>query len=99
MFIHHVFFWLKEPGNPAAQQLLQQGIESLLTIKPHVLAHVGKPAGTNRGVIDSSYTFSLLLGFETAADEAAYQAHPTHDKFRNEYAHLWEKVVVYDSVD
>lgn len=99
MFIHHVYFWLKNTDNKADYQQLRQGIDSLLTIKPHVLAHLGVPAATNRNVIDATYTFSLLMIFDTATDEAAYQSHPTHDIFRNNYSHLWSKVVVYDSIN
>ena len=35
--------------------------------------------------------------FNTAEEEIVYQRHPVHDEFRNNYAHLWEKVVIYDS--
>ena len=99
MFIHHVYFWLKNPDSTTDHQQLSEGIKTLLTIRPHILAHVGVPAGTARGVIDSSYSFSLLMIFDNAEDEASYQSHLTHDAFRDNYAHLWSKVVVYDSVD
>ncbi len=99
MFIHHVYFWLKNTDNNADYEQLRLGIDSLLTIKPHVLAHMGISATTNRNVIDVTYTFSLLMIFDTAEDEAAYQSHPTHDIFRNNYSHLWSKVVVYDSIN
>ncbi len=99
MFIHHVYFWLKNTGNVADYEQLHNGLKLLTSIQPHVLAHIGVPAGTNRSVIDSSYTFSLLMIFKTADDEANYQTHPTHDSFRNNYSHLWSKVLVYDSID
>jgi hypothetical protein len=99
MFVHHVYFWLNDPANNNDRAQLKSGLDRLLTIKPYVMAHVGVPAGTSRGVIDSTYDFSLLLVFENEQDEAAYQFHPVHDDFRNNYAHLWAKVVVYDSVD
>lgn len=99
MFIHHVYFWLKNTGNVADYEQLRDGLKLLTSIQPQVLAHIGVPAGTNRSVIDSSYTFSLLMIFKTADDEANYQTHPTHDNFRNNYSHLWSKVVVYDSID
>jgi len=99
MFIHHVFFWLKNPDNSSEKDQLAAGLNTLLSIQPHIAAHVGVPAGTSRGVIDTSYDFSLLLTFETAEDEQAYQVHPIHDAFRENCEHLWSKVVVYDSVD
>lgn len=99
MFIHHVYFWLKNTGNVAEYEQLRVGLKLLSSIQPHVLAHIGVPAGTNRSVIDSSYTFSLLMIFNTSDDEAKYQSHPTHDSFRKNYSHLWSKVMVYDSID
>ncbi len=99
MFIHHVFFWLKNPDNVIEQEQLRYGIDTLLSIKPHILAHSGMPAATERNVIDSSYDFSLLMIFEAAEDEAAYQTHPVHDAFRENFSQLWSKVIVYDSID
>jgi len=31
-------------------------------------------------------------------EEEVYQKHPIHLKFVEDYSHLWEKVIVYDSV-
>jgi len=70
----------------------------LTEIEPKVQVHVGVPATTNRGVIDTTYTFSLLLIFNNLEDQEIYQNHPIHLKFVDEYADLWSKVIVYDSV-
>ncbi len=99
MFIHHVFFWLKNPANSEESRQLREGIVSLTSIKPHVYSHIGVPAPTDRSVIDSTYNFSLLIAFDTSQDEESYQSHPVHDAFRNTCGHLWSKVIVYDSVD
>jgi hypothetical protein len=99
MFIHHVYFWLKDKDNAADHAKLLKGIKSLTEIEPKVQVHVGVPATTNRGVIDTSYTFSLLLIFNNLADQESYQIHPIHLKFVDENASLWSKVVVYDSVE
>ena len=60
--------------------------------------HLGTPASTKRGVIDSTYSYSLLLIFKSKEDQDIYQTHPTHLKFIDECEDLWERVVVYDSV-
>jgi len=99
MFIHHVFFWLKDPASEADRQQLTEGLRRLgrvATIRSH---HIGRPAGTHRDVIDASYSLSWLTTFDSAADEAAYQQDPLHLAFVAECAHLWSRVVVYDSVD
>jgi hypothetical protein len=40
-----------------------------------------------------------LVLFKDKADQDAYQVDPIHLKFVEQYAHLWSRVVVYDSVD
>jgi hypothetical protein len=61
-------------------------------------SHFGIPAGTeNRDVVDHSYTYSLLLLFNSQADQDSYQIDPIHLKFVEENSQLWTKVVVYDS--
>ena len=99
MFVHHVYFWLKEANNQESHARLLKGLQTLTTIKAIHTAHIGVPATTNRAVIDRSYQFSLLLLFKNQADQDAYQVHPTHLQFVKECSSLWEKVVVYDSVD
>lgn len=98
-FVHHVYFWLKNPNNPEDLQKLQEGVKSLGTIASIKEFHIGRPAGTNRGVIDTTYSLSWLALFETAEDEAYYQTDPVHLKFVEDCASLWEKVIVYDSVN
>ena len=63
-----------------------------------VTKHVGTPAATaHRDVVDGSYTYSLLLTFKNKADQDAYQDEAVHKTFIEESAHLWTKVLVYDS--
>jgi len=76
----------------------ENGLKQLVTIETIVGKHIGTPATTNRGVIDSSYSYSLLLTFKNKEDQDIYQTHPTHLKFIEECEELWEKLVVYDSV-
>ena len=47
--------------------------------------------------VDDSFTYSLILSFESAEDQAAYQTEPPHLVFIEECEDLWEKVIVYDS--
>ena len=99
MFVHHVFFWLKNPQNASDQAALIAGLEKLKAAPPIGTAHIGLPADTNRAVIDASYQVSWLLLFNTAADQAAYQTDPIHLQFVAECSPLWERVLVYDSVN
>jgi Stress responsive A/B Barrel Domain len=95
MLVHHVFFYAAPDADHAA---LRAGIESLTSIETIQQWHIGTPAPTDRDVIERGYTFSWLAFFENAAAEEIYQNHPTHLKFIENCAHLWSKVVVYDSI-
>lgn len=96
---HQVFFWLKNPDSQADLQQLLAGIRSLAAIETVRGMHVGVPASTEkREVIDSTYSASGLLFFDSVEDERIYQMHPLHQKFIADYAYLWNRVVVFDSV-
>jgi hypothetical protein len=99
MFVHHVYFWLKNPGSEADKAQLVDGLKKLSAVETIDSFHIGQPAETNREVIDRSYAVSWLLLFRNKADQDVYQVHPLHLKFIEECSHLWQKVIVYDSVD
>jgi len=99
IFIHHVFFWLKEPNNVEHKAQLKAALYKLATVETIQSAHIGVPAATNRPVIDASYTFSMLSIFKNQSDQDTYQTHPIHLEFVEKNQHLWEKVVVYDTID
>ncbi len=99
MFIHHVFFRLKNPDSSADRDQLVQGLTKLSKVKTIRHFHIGKPADTNREVIERSYAVSWLLQFDNDADQASYQSDPVHLQFIEECSHLWSKVIVYDSVN
>lgn len=98
--IHHVYFWLKEPDNNAHKKQLVDALQKLLEVKTIRLSHIGYPAGTeNRDVVDHSYSVSYMVMFNSRSDQDAYQTDPIHLEFVGKNQHLWEKVVVYDSID
>jgi len=99
IFIHHVFFWLKDPAD--RQKLLQfeEALMDLATIDAIHQFHLGKPAETRREVIDSSYQYSLLTIFKSRKEHDSYQVHPVHDAFRIVAGEMCSKVLVYDSVN
>ena len=99
VFYHHVFFWLQNEGSAADKEKLIEGLKKLSAVKTIKHFHIGKPANTNREVIDSSYAVSWLLEFANDTDQASYQTDPIHLKFIEDCKHLWKKVVVYDTVN
>ena len=99
MFIHHVYFWLKNTGSAEDLAQLKKGLQKLTVIETIGMYHIGMPANTTRDVIDRSYSLSWMLVFDNLEDEETYQDHPIHKKFVADCSHLWEKVIVYDSID
>lgn len=97
--IHHVFFWLNNPDSEADKQQLIEGINTLSSIDEIKVLVVGSPASTiEREVVDNSFDVSELMIFESVEAQDAYQVHPIHTEFVENYSHLWERVVVYDIV-
>jgi hypothetical protein len=100
LLVHHVFFWLKNPGSKEDLGKLIEGASSLKKIESLRMVKIGLPAGTTkRDVIDDSYSLSLLTIFDDVNGHDTYQDHPIHTKFVETYSPLWSKVVVYDSMD
>ncbi|WP_372648096.1 Dabb family protein [Draconibacterium sp.] len=98
--IHHVFFWLKEPANEQHKKQLVEALHQLTKIKTIKLSHIGFPASTeDRDVVDHSYSVSYMVLFDSQTDQDSYQVDPIHLKFVEENQHLWNKVIVYDSID
>ena len=97
--IHHVFFWLNNPDSESDKQQLIEGLNALGSIDEVKVLLVGTPASTiKREVVDNSFDVSELMIFESVEAQDAYQVHPIHTEFVENYSHLWERVVVYDMV-
>jgi hypothetical protein len=97
--VHHVFFWLKNPDSREDLAKLIAGVKSLEKIETIRSIHVGVPASTEkRDVVDNSYSVSELMFFDNTAGQKTYQDHPIHQKFIADCSHLWDRVVVYDTI-
>ena len=99
IFVHHVYFWLKNKENTEDLSKLIAGLKKLSAVATIRQFHIGKAASTSREVIDGSYSISWLVLFDNKADQDSYQTDPVHLKFVEECSVLWNKVVVYDSID
>src|SRR5262245_18780059 len=98
MFVHSVYFWLKPDLNEEKRAKFWKLVGALSEIESVRQCYIGKPASTERPVIDRSYSCALVTVFDDQAGHDAYQVHPIHDKFRIECANLWLKVLIYDAV-
>jgi hypothetical protein len=98
--VHHVFFWLKNPGSVEDRNKLIAGVKTLSKIPTVRELRVGVVASTEkRDVVDNSWAVSELMFFSDLAGQEAYQTHPIHLEFIKNCSHLWEKVIVYDAID
>ena len=97
VFVHHVYFWLKAPGDPQAREALVAGLRKLAAAPDILWSHIGLPAESERGVVDDSYSVSWLVFLADRAAEERYQVDPIHLKFVEDCSPLWERVVVYDT--
>ena len=57
-FIHHVFFWLKQPVTQEMKTKFEAELKKLITVETIVDYHLGVPAPTGRDVIDTTYSYS-----------------------------------------
>lgn len=100
MVVHHVFFWLKNPSSKEDLQKLLAGLQTLKNIETVRKIHIGVTASTEqRAVVDASFSASELLFFDDLDGQKVYQDHPIHLEFIKNCSALWEKVIVYNSVD
>lgn len=97
--VHVVHFWLKPDTSAAELADFVAGVKALGHIAQVKQLHVGIAANTEqRDVVDNSFTVSEILFFDDEVAQKQYQDHALHQQFIETYSHLWEKVVVQDSV-
>ncbi len=98
-FTHVVYFYLNNPDSPKDRADFETSLKKFLSKSLYAKTKfIGVPAETPRGVVDNSYTYSLILTFPSKEMQDNYQEEPVHLLFIEESAHLWNKVIVYDSV-
>jgi Stress responsive A/B Barrel Domain len=97
VLIHSVYFWFKADAPPARVAEFEAGLQRLISIEQVQRAFIGKPEQTPpRPVIDQSYDWALVVHFESLAEHDAYQEHPLHLEFLDQFAATWQQVRVYD---
>ena len=97
-FFHMVFFWLVNDSPEVEKQFLKELKSFVGQVEEIRKVHIGPPADTDRDVIDNTYSFSLVVTFDSKKEHDLYQEHEAHLKFIENASSLWKKVLVYDSV-
>jgi hypothetical protein len=97
MFVHSVYFWLK-PNLSAEQHAQFTALLQKLTVIPSVrYGFTGRPAATDRPVIDRSYSHALTVVFDDLCGHDAYQQDPCHLEFVNQCKTFWSSIKIYDA--
>ena len=97
-FVHAVFFWLVNEDAKTKKAFLTELRKFIDNVDMIRSQHIGRPADTDREVIDSTWTFSLILSFDAKKEQDEYQEHQLHKDFIANATSLWDKVLVYDSI-
>jgi Stress responsive A/B Barrel Domain len=97
MFVHAVYFWLRSDISAVEREKFVSWLPVLTALPSVRQGYVGVPAATDRPVIERGYSHALVLLFDDATGEAAYQVHPEHDRFRAECGTFWTHVRIFDS--
>lgn len=97
MLVHHVLFWLKADTTEEQKAAFRGGLQSLEKVSSVKSFYIGTPSSVTRTVVDSTYTFSLLLLFDDVAAHDVYQVDPLHKAFLETFRVMFEKVVIYDA--
>lgn len=97
-FVHSVYFWLNNPENSQDRKAFESHLSQFISASKYVKSkHIGVKAVSDREVVDSSYDYTLVVTFASKEEQDKYQSEDVHLKFVEDAAHLWKKVIVYDS--
>jgi hypothetical protein len=97
-FVHTVFFWLNNPDDQNDRQQFEAALKKFLEKSGFAKTNfIGMPPKASRDVVDGSFTYSLVVTFESSEAQEKYQKEQPHLDFIEEASQLWNKVIVYDS--
>ena len=98
-FTHVVYFWLKSPDDQTDRAKFEQSLKSFLDKSKFAKTNfIGTPPKAVRDVVDDSFTYALIVTFESPEAQEDYQNEEAHLNFIAECKDLWEKVIVYDAL-
>ncbi len=98
MVRHNVYFWLDESLTAEDKSAFEGGLSALADIDVVQSASHGTPAGTpERPVTQNTFDYALCLEFASVADHDAYQVHPGHSEFVENFSKWFQEVRVYDT--
>lgn len=97
MYIHSVYFWLKPELTKEQHQAFTAGLATLRKLEVVNRLYIGTPAPSDdSSIVDSSYSYGLVVEFNDQAGHDVYIPHPLHLAFVEKFSSYWTKVLIYD---
>jgi hypothetical protein len=94
---HVVIVWLKDPGNPAAQNRIIDASQVLTSIPGVLSLRAGTAVASNRPIVDSTFDVALVISFSDRAALDSYLIHPLHVQLvEKTLKPLVARILVYD---
>ncbi|MBT8234573.1 MAG: Dabb family protein [Bacteroidia bacterium] len=98
-FVHVVYFWLNDPESTSDRKDFEEALNMFLEASEFAQTnYVGTPPEASREVVDDSFSYCLIVTFESAEAQENYQTEAAHLAFIENASHLWNKVIVYDAL-
>ncbi|MGB5188513.1 Dabb family protein [Robiginitalea sp.] len=97
-FTHVVHFWLNNPENRQEREYFETELRALFKESKYTQTNfLGTPPKASREVVDDSFTYAMIVTFESAEAQQAYQTEAVHLSFIEKTAHLIKRFTVYDA--
>ena len=98
-FVHVVYFWLNDPESASDRKDFEEALTMFLNTSEFAQTnYVGTPPKASRDVVDDSFSYCLIVSFDSAEAQENYQTEDAHLAFIENASHLWNKVIVYDAL-
>jgi len=98
LFVHSVYFWLKDDVTSEQHNEFVEVLRGLENIKSVEAIEVGEPAGTPRDIVDNSYDVALLVYFKDRAGHDLYQVDTIHTQAITVFEDWIKEIVIYDAI-
>ena len=98
LFVHSVYFWLKEEVTEVQQDSFVDILRELEQIESVQALELGIPAGTPRTVVDNTYDVALFVYFEDRIGHDKYQSDTIHTDAISRFEGWVDSVRIYDAL-
>ncbi len=98
MVRHSVYFWLDESLTDEQKSSFESGLRALFEIDVVARGEYGTAAATpERPVTRNTFDYALFLEFDSVAKHNAYQVHPGHKVFVDDFSPWFREVRIFDT--